>query len=238
MRWLRALRRAMDAARAGGRPVVLAGDLNMKARAEDSYWATRRVSIARIERLARGAGPAAAAAAAAGDGAAAETAPDGGAAAVAPDVARAAAAIAAVWPRVCAALRARAAQPTVTANSKTGETFHKWQCVVPLVPPLVGAAASASASASAASGGGGGGAARPPPPPEKRVVLGKPFASEVRGGPSVSRAARGARVEGSCGARRARRLDPLGGGRASAAAPPRALALRTVLFLTRARPGG
>jgi len=38
MRFLAALRRAMDNARASGKAVILAGDLNMKSRAADCYW--------------------------------------------------------------------------------------------------------------------------------------------------------------------------------------------------------
>ena len=48
MRFFRALRRAMRAQRAAGRPVVLAGDLNLTWRREDVPWRERLVCLGRL----------------------------------------------------------------------------------------------------------------------------------------------------------------------------------------------
>ena len=47
MQFLRALRRAMQQRRAEGRPVILAGDLNIKRRAEDIPWRSRTIDFRR-----------------------------------------------------------------------------------------------------------------------------------------------------------------------------------------------
>merc|ERR1712224_797666 len=49
MRWLRALRAAMQRERAKGKHVILAGDLNMKQRAKDVHWSGRLLSLKSLQ---------------------------------------------------------------------------------------------------------------------------------------------------------------------------------------------
>mmetsp|Transcript_115183 Transcript_115183/g.215699 ORF Transcript_115183/g.215699 Transcript_115183/m.215699 type:complete len:568 (+) Transcript_115183:155-1858(+) len=103
LRWLRALRAAMQRARSGpqGRPVVLAGDLNMKHRAMDCFWSGRSVSLTALSQLAN-------------------SAPD-------PEIERAAATLCAEWPAIRKALcHGRENRQFETKNSRTGVTFQRW----------------------------------------------------------------------------------------------------------------
>eukprot|EP00747_Dinoflagellata_sp_TGD_P196297 gnl/TRDRNA2_/TRDRNA2_66206_c0_seq1.p1 gnl/TRDRNA2_/TRDRNA2_66206_c0~~gnl/TRDRNA2_/TRDRNA2_66206_c0_seq1.p1 ORF type:complete len:579 (-),score=94.12 gnl/TRDRNA2_/TRDRNA2_66206_c0_seq1:45-1745(-) len=105
LRWLNALRAAMCRTRAAGKAVILAGDLNMKHRPTDSYWADRRVSFRALSDLAQSE-------------------------AAAPDVHTAAASAVAEWPSLCSALSAREICPLETRNSQTGRSFEKWAVFV------------------------------------------------------------------------------------------------------------
>jgi len=107
MRFLSALRAAMASARKAGKAVILAGDLNMKARAVDSHWMMRPLEVPRLRGLvARG--------------------PEPRGPAISADASVAVDAISASWPSVAAALRAKEHRPFETKNSRTGQTFQRW----------------------------------------------------------------------------------------------------------------
>jgi len=103
MRWLHALRAAMMKQRALGKAVILAGDLNMKARPVDSHWSYRTLRpdglLGQPERL-----------------------PE--------PVKEVAAKLLSCWPNLCAVLRRREAKPLETKNSRTGQVYNKWALYV------------------------------------------------------------------------------------------------------------
>eukprot|EP00446_Apocalathium_sp_SHHI-4_P035180 CAMPEP_0177317982 /NCGR_PEP_ID=MMETSP0368-20130122/13829_1 /TAXON_ID=447022 ORGANISM="Scrippsiella hangoei-like, Strain SHHI-4" /NCGR_SAMPLE_ID=MMETSP0368 /ASSEMBLY_ACC=CAM_ASM_000363 /LENGTH=559 /DNA_ID=CAMNT_0018777377 /DNA_START=66 /DNA_END=1746 /DNA_ORIENTATION=+ len=107
MRFQVHLRAAMAGARKAGKAVILAGDLNMKARAVDSHWMMRPLEVPRLRGLvARG--------------------PEAHGPAISADASVAVDAISASWPSVAAALRAKQHRPFETKNSRTGQTFQRW----------------------------------------------------------------------------------------------------------------
>jgi exonuclease III len=103
MRWLHALRAAMAKQRALGKAVILAGDLNMKARPADSHWSYRTLRPHGI--LAQ-----------------AEDLPE--------PVRDVASKLLSCWPKLCATLRRREARPLETKNSRTGQVYNKWALFV------------------------------------------------------------------------------------------------------------
>ncbi|KAJ1455423.1 Endonuclease/exonuclease/phosphatase [Pelagophyceae sp. CCMP2097] len=106
-RWLGALR---DAVQRETKPVIVAGDLNLKARGADSHWAHRTLDASRLsgvgERLAAGEAPQ-----------------------LAQEDRRVLAAWASAWPAVRSALAARTIARTETINpeTKSGEKFERYR---------------------------------------------------------------------------------------------------------------
>lgn len=105
MKFLNALRRAMHVQRAAGKPVILVGDLNICCGKDDIYWKDRIVHVNDIlDEVAASSS--------------ADTLP-----AWKLDVAR-------HWQTVEAALQTKEVVATVTANSKTRETYNKFRLAV------------------------------------------------------------------------------------------------------------
>jgi len=98
LRFLRALRAAMQRERAKGKAVVLAGDLNMKARAVDSRWSSRLVEVPRI----------------------AESLDS----CVSGEAREAAMSVAAAWPGIVAALRRK--EHRTFETKRNGQSFMRW----------------------------------------------------------------------------------------------------------------
>jgi len=101
LKWLHALRSAMQRARSAGKSVFLAGDLNMKHRPLDVHWSLRSFNIAHLCRLRHDADAEA-------------------------DIRETAAMVALEWPAVEAALREKEVRPIETRNSRTGQLFRKF----------------------------------------------------------------------------------------------------------------
>eukprot|EP00929_Paragymnodinium_shiwhaense_P090810 TRINITY_DN50912_c0_g4_i1.p1 TRINITY_DN50912_c0_g4~~TRINITY_DN50912_c0_g4_i1.p1 ORF type:complete len:583 (-),score=142.05 TRINITY_DN50912_c0_g4_i1:112-1860(-) len=104
MRWLRALRQAMQRERSNGKAVLLVGDMNMKNRPSDSHWTFRSVEVRELAALAK-------------------REPD---ATFKAEWREAASAAIAAWPEVCEALRAKQCRPIVTRNSRSGQSYQRW----------------------------------------------------------------------------------------------------------------
>lgn len=102
MRWLRALRAAMGRARAAGKAVILAGDLNMKNRVVDAHWTYRSLEPARLRDVAQQCADLSAEVAATID------------------------TIATEWPFIASSLQAKEHKPFETRNSHSGQTFQRW----------------------------------------------------------------------------------------------------------------
>merc|ERR1740129_1704931 len=123
LRFLSALRGAMSRARAGGKAVILAGDMNMKSRAADVHWSFRVLEIPRLAALAAACNP-----------------PDR----LQGEARAAVEAVVAAWPSIVGALRQKEHKPFETRNSRNGQTFQRWGVfvktpagdVVRLGPPL------------------------------------------------------------------------------------------------------
>jgi len=98
LQWLRALRSAMQRARAAGKPVMLVGDMNMKSRPADSHWSGRTISHGALSQLA----------------------------ASSSEVHALAATACGFWPTLRDALRAKEHQQFETKNSHSGQVFQRW----------------------------------------------------------------------------------------------------------------
>jgi len=103
LRWLRALQQAMKKARVAGKAVMLAGDLNMKHRAQDSHWTFRPFEVSRLPELLHT------------DKLCNES-----------DALADVAAACTVWPLVRASLQEKEHQQIETRNSRNGQTFQRW----------------------------------------------------------------------------------------------------------------
>lgn len=120
VRWLNALRAAMARARVAGKVVILAGDLNLKSRAVDSHWTYRQLAPSRLHELVRSGKE------------------------LSPETRLAAETVAAEWPGIVTALKAKEHKPFETRNSHSGQTYQRWGVfakaktgeVVRLGPPM------------------------------------------------------------------------------------------------------
>jgi len=111
LRWLRALRVAMQRERAKGKAVVLAGDLNLKHRPEDSHWSFLPFRPGCLQQLL------------------AVERPEGG---LDPEARQQLTVAAKSWDAVAAAFRAKEHRPIETRNYRSGQTFQKWAVFAPL----------------------------------------------------------------------------------------------------------
>jgi len=123
LRWLRALRAAMQRERAAGKAVLLAGDLNLKHRPKDCHWLGRPVRVSRLAELAREPETAPAGSPVAPGGSAAAAAAVAG---LLPEERRTLAAAWQLWPEVCESLRGREVRAFETRNSRNGQVFQRW----------------------------------------------------------------------------------------------------------------
>jgi exodeoxyribonuclease III len=100
LRWLKALRSAMQRVRTEGRPVMLVGDLNMKNRAADVYWSCRMISQRALMDLAS---------------------KD-----IDSEAKEVVSAACSFWPALKEALRGKEHHQFETKNGRTGQTFQRW----------------------------------------------------------------------------------------------------------------
>jgi exodeoxyribonuclease III len=125
LKFLRALRHAMDRAKARGKHVVVCGDLNLRAREQDCYWAWRAVSIEAML----------------------STAPTGGerdAGEVATQKLRAQ--LRKCWPTIVASLAGRTVRP-VTVKSASSGTQTKFRIFAPKASVTASGAGGATPAA-------------------------------------------------------------------------------------------
>lgn len=105
LRWLRALRAAMGRARAAGKAVVLAGDLNMKSRPADCHWTFRYLNIPKLDEMCSRSDH------------------------LGPDARDLAHAASKEWPRIATALRGKEVVPIETRNTRNGQIYQRWAIV-------------------------------------------------------------------------------------------------------------
>ena len=129
LKFLRALRHAMDRAKARGKHVIVCGDLNLRAREQDCYWAWRAVNIEAMLR----------------------TVPTGtgGGDAGAVVMQKLCAQLRKCWPAIVAALTGRRVRP-ITVKSASAGTQTKYRVFALKAAVTVTATATATASRAAA----------------------------------------------------------------------------------------
>eukprot|EP00439_Symbiodinium_sp_Y106_P062924 s1546_g9.t1 len=115
MRWLEALRRAMELQRQRGKTVILAGDLNLKNRVEDGHWSSLPIRPICLEHILEGR-------------AGTEDA----------DLATELKAVGKHWGPLLECFRTKQVSQMETRNTKTGQVYQRWGAFARPVPDASG----------------------------------------------------------------------------------------------------